>query len=102
MSERAVPSETSTRPERRVAINSGLLLLAFGFQALISLVLVGIVARYLGQAGLGRYGPYVRHGTTYRKLGGPERVFDVTLEEALKLLARKRAPRRRPRRRRRR
>ncbi len=43
------------RPERRVAINSSLLLLAYGFQALVSLVIVGIVARYLGQAGLGRY-----------------------------------------------
>lgn len=43
------------RPERRVAINSGLLLAAYGFQSLISLVIVGLVARYLGQAGLGRY-----------------------------------------------
>jgi O-antigen/teichoic acid export membrane protein len=43
------------RPERRVAINSGLLLAAFGFQALVSIVMVGILARYLGQAGLGRY-----------------------------------------------
>lgn len=44
------------RPERRVAINSGLLLAAFGFQAVVSIVVVGILARYLGQAGLGRYG----------------------------------------------
>lgn len=43
------------RPEQRIAINSGLLLLAYGFQALVSLVIVGVVARYLGQAGLGRY-----------------------------------------------
>ncbi len=43
------------RPERRVAINSSLLLMAYGFQALVSLVIVGIMARYLGQAGLGRY-----------------------------------------------
>ena len=43
------------RPEQRIAINSGLLLLAYGFQALVSLIIVGIVARYLGQAGLGRY-----------------------------------------------
>lgn len=43
------------RPERRVAINSSLLLMAYGFQALVSLVVVGIMARYLGQAGLGRY-----------------------------------------------
>lgn len=41
--------------ERRVAINSGLLLVAFGIQSVVSLVLVGLVARYLGQAGLGRY-----------------------------------------------
>ncbi len=46
---------TRTRPERRVAINSSLLLLAYGFQALVSLAIVGILARYLGQAGLGRY-----------------------------------------------
>ncbi len=32
-----------------------MLLLAYGFQALVSLVIVGIMARYLGQAGLGRY-----------------------------------------------
>ncbi len=44
------------RGERRVAINSGLLLAAFSFQAIVSLVVVGITARYLGQAGLGRYG----------------------------------------------
>jgi O-antigen/teichoic acid export membrane protein len=29
--------------------------MAYGFQALVSLVLVGVLARYLGQAGLGRY-----------------------------------------------
>ena len=45
----------SARPERRVAINSGLLLAAFSFQAAVSLIMVGIIARYLGQAGLGRY-----------------------------------------------
>jgi O-antigen/teichoic acid export membrane protein len=43
------------RPERRVAVNSGLLLVAFSFQAAVSLVIVSIVARYLGQTGLGRY-----------------------------------------------
>lgn len=48
--------ETSQQPmERRVAINSGLLLAAFAIQSVVSLVLVGLVARYLGQAGLGRY-----------------------------------------------
>lgn len=45
-----------SRPGRRIAINSGLLLAAFLFQALVSIAIVGIVARYLGQAGLGRYG----------------------------------------------
>lgn len=48
--------ETSPQPmERRVAVNSGLLLAAFAVQSVVSLVLVGLVARYLGQAGLGRY-----------------------------------------------
>ena len=47
--------QRDARPERRVAINSGLLLAAFGFQALVSIVIVGVVARYLGQAGLGQY-----------------------------------------------
>ena len=37
-------------------------------------------------AGLGRYGPYVRRARTYRNLDSLERVFDVTLEEALPLL----------------
>ncbi len=41
--------------ERRVAVNSGLLLAAFAVQSLVSLVVIGLVARYLGQAGLGRY-----------------------------------------------
>lgn len=44
------------RPGRRIAINSGLLLAAFAFQSIVSVLIVGIVARYLGQAGLGRYG----------------------------------------------
>lgn len=56
MTELSSSTSEPGRPERRVAINSGLLLAAFGFQALISIVLVGILARYLGQAGLGRYG----------------------------------------------
>ncbi len=56
MTERLSSSAETGRPERRVAINSGLLLTAFGFQALVSIVMVGLLARYLGQAGLGRYG----------------------------------------------
>ena len=38
-----------------MAINSSLLLVAYGFQAAVSLLMVGIIARYLGQAGLGSY-----------------------------------------------
>ncbi|MEI2692191.1 MAG: oligosaccharide flippase family protein [Anaerolineae bacterium] len=55
MNELIIEQRPGQRPEQRIAINSGLLLLAYGFQALVSLVIVGIVARYLGQAGLGRY-----------------------------------------------
>ncbi|MCS6845214.1 MAG: oligosaccharide flippase family protein [Caldilineales bacterium] len=54
----ALPPTIEARPqssERRVAINSGLLLAAFAIQSVVSLVVVGLVARYLGQAGLGRY-----------------------------------------------
>ncbi len=40
-------------------------------------------------AGLGRYGPYVERNRTYRSLKDPERLFTVTLEEALELLAQK-------------
>lgn len=56
MSATVSPAAEVTRPERRVALNSGLLLAAYGFQAVVSIVIVGLVARYLGQAGLGRYG----------------------------------------------
>jgi O-antigen/teichoic acid export membrane protein len=55
LNESILEQQPQPRPEQRIAINSGLLLLAYGFQALISLVIVGVVARYLGQAGLGRY-----------------------------------------------
>lgn len=54
----AFPPTSEARPqssERRVAINSGLLLAAFAIQSVVGLVVVGLVARYLGQAGLGRY-----------------------------------------------
>ena len=37
-------------------------------------------------AGLGKYGPYVSRDRTYRNLESMNRVFDVTLEEALRLL----------------
>lgn len=53
---RAADDALDNRPGRRIAINSGLLLAAFAFQSIVSVLIVGIVARYLGQAGLGRYG----------------------------------------------
>ena len=40
-------------------------------------------------AGLGRYGPYVERNRTYRSLKDADRLFTVTLEEALELLAKK-------------
>jgi DNA topoisomerase I len=43
-------------------------------------------------AGLGRYGPYVNRERTYRNLDRFEQVFEVTLEEALELLAKKQGP----------
>ncbi len=43
-------------------------------------------------AGLGRYGPYVHRGGTYRNLADEEQLFSVTLEEALELLATKQGP----------
>ena len=46
------------------------------------------------RAGLGRYGPYVARGREYRNLPSAERLFSVSLDEALALLAReKRAAR---------
>ncbi|MEZ4458234.1 MAG: type I DNA topoisomerase [bacterium] len=38
------------------------------------------------EAGIGRFGPFVKHGKEYRNLGSPAEVFTVTLEEALALL----------------
>ncbi|MEX2294709.1 MAG: type I DNA topoisomerase, partial [Gemmatimonadota bacterium] len=40
-------------------------------------------------AGLGRYGPYVERGGTYRNLRNADEIFSVTLEAALELLANK-------------
>jgi DNA topoisomerase-1 len=40
-------------------------------------------------AGLGRYGPYVERAKTYRNLPNADRIWDVTLEEAIELLAQK-------------
>ncbi|MCY4647415.1 MAG: type I DNA topoisomerase [Gammaproteobacteria bacterium] len=39
------------------------------------------------EAGLGKYGPYVRRAKTYRNLESVERAFDITLEEALPLMS---------------
>ncbi len=48
-------------------------------------------------AGLGRYGPFVRHGKIYANLDSPEEVFTVGLNRAVTLIAEKKAkgPRRR-------
>lgn len=46
------------------------------------------------KAGLGRYGPYVQRGREYRNIESADRVFTVTLDEALTLLAREKRPRR--------
>jgi DNA topoisomerase I len=43
-------------------------------------------------AGLGRYGPYVERARTYRNLSDVEKIFTVTLEEALELLSQKGGP----------
>ncbi len=40
---------------RRIAVNSGYLLMAYGIEAVLSLALLSLAARYLGQAGFGRY-----------------------------------------------
>jgi DNA topoisomerase-1 len=42
-------------------------------------------------AGIGRYGPYVQHGSTYANLPDPEEVFDIGLNRAVAVLAEKRA-----------
>lgn len=45
----------------------------------------------------GRFGPYVKCGTETRSLESEERLFDLTLEDALTLLAQPKAPRGRAR-----
>ncbi|WP_102866685.1 type I DNA topoisomerase [Pseudovibrio exalbescens] len=42
-------------------------------------------------AGLGRFGPFVHHDSTYANLDGPEEVFSVGINRAVTLLAEKRA-----------
>ena len=49
-------------------------------------------------AGIGRYGPYVQHGSTYANLSEADEVFDVGLNRAVTLLAEKRAGGGRPQR----
>ena len=44
------------------------------------------------KAGLGRYGPYVARGREYRNLPSADKLFSVTLDEALALLAREKRP----------
>ncbi len=43
------------------------------------------------EAGLGRYGPFVKHGKTYANLPNPEEVFEVGLNRAVDLIAQKKA-----------
>ncbi|MCX7888769.1 MAG: type I DNA topoisomerase [Rhodobacteraceae bacterium] len=43
------------------------------------------------EAGIGRYGPYVRHGTTYASLPEADEVFTIGMNRAVELLALKRA-----------
>ncbi|MGE0410070.1 MAG: type I DNA topoisomerase, partial [Amphiplicatus sp.] len=43
------------------------------------------------EAGLGRFGPYVKHGKTYANLPSVEDVFEVGLNRAVSLIAEKRA-----------
>lgn len=43
-------------PPRRIAVNSGYLLIAYVLEAALSLLVLSLVARYLDQAGFGRYG----------------------------------------------
>ena len=43
------------------------------------------------EAGLGRYGPFVKHGKTYANLPNPEEVFEVGVNRAVDLIAQKKA-----------
>ncbi|MEO1038170.1 MAG: type I DNA topoisomerase [Pseudomonadota bacterium] len=43
------------------------------------------------EAGIGRYGPFVRHGKTYANLENVEDVFEVGLNRAVDLIAQKKA-----------
>ena len=43
------------------------------------------------EAGIGRYGPFVRHGRTYANLKDPEDVFNIGMNRAVEELAKKAA-----------
>jgi len=47
-------------------------------------------------AGAGRYGPYVKRGDDFRSLDSEDKLFTVTLDEALALLAAPKTRQRRP------
>ena len=43
------------------------------------------------EAGIGRYGPFVRHGKTYANLASADEVWEVGMNRAVELIAQKRA-----------
>ena len=43
------------------------------------------------EANFGRFGPYVKHGSTYANLDSEDEVFDVGINRAVSLIAEKRA-----------
>ena len=45
------------------------------------------------EAGIGRYGPYVKHGSTYANLPDVDEVFEIGMNRALEVLAQKAAGR---------
>lgn len=51
-----IPNPKSEARPRRIAVNTGYLLIAYVIEAVIAFFLLGVVARYLSQAGFGRYG----------------------------------------------
>lgn len=46
------------------------------------------------EAGVGRFGPFIKHNGEYRNLAAPSEVFTITLEQALLLLAEPKGKRR--------
>ncbi len=44
-------------------------------------------------ASIGRFGPYVVHQANFRSIKPPLNVYDITLEQALALLAQEKKPR---------